>query len=175
MTSREESTDAKLPVLTVPGAVVAEQLPWLHALYHSRFRDLAQHISDEPVSPAEDVRYGINLNVQRGRGMRYEAHVDSNPIEGLLYATSHPPGSGGELVVANAGDVAGVDEIDRDATIIYPVCGHLVFFDARRHSHYVRGLVDEGAVRVVAAMNFYTPSCPESARPADLNTHLFGN
>jgi hypothetical protein len=29
-------------------------------------------------------------------------------------------------------------------------------------------------VRVVAVMNFYTTSCPESTRPLDLNRHLFG-
>jgi hypothetical protein len=29
-------------------------------------------------------------------------------------------------------------------------------------------------MRVVAVMNFYTRSCPESTRPTDLNRHLFG-
>jgi hypothetical protein len=28
---------------------------------------------------------------------------------------------------------------------------------------------------VVAVMNFYTRSCPESTRPALLNQHLFGD
>jgi hypothetical protein len=27
---------------------------------------------------------------------------------------------------------------------------------------------------VVAVMNFYTESCPESTRPAELNLHRFG-
>ena len=30
-------------------------------------------------------------------------------------------------------------------------------------------------MRVVAVMNFYTESCPESTRPPELNRHLFGD
>jgi len=66
----------------------------------------------------------------------------------------------------------GVGEVDQNASRIYPNSGHLIFFDARKHSHYVAPLVSLDAMRVVVAMNFYTPSCPESARPADLDAHL---
>jgi hypothetical protein len=144
-------------------------------LYADEFRDLAQHLSSEAVSTASRDRIAVNLNVQRGRSMRYEAHVDSNPIEGLLYITSHPPGTGGELVVAQRSSAVGVSEIDASAAVIYPVAGHLVFFDARHHPHYVRSLCSDDSMRVVAAMNFYTPSSPESARPPDLDRHLFGD
>jgi len=174
VTSRESSADMEIAALTVGGKTVASELPWLYGLYCNRLRELAQEISPEPLSAAVDVRYAINLNVQRGRAMRYECHVDSNPIQGLLYVTDHPPGSGGELVVSNLGDVAGVEEVDRDATRIHPVAGYLVLFDARHHTHYVAGVERDDALRVVAAMNFYTPSCPESSRPTDLNDHLFG-
>lgn len=174
VTSREISESIIIPVNTVGGVVVSESLPWLHGLYSGLFRDLAQLISEEPVVAAEDLRYGINLNVQRGKQHRYECHVDSNPIEGLLYVTDHPKGMGGELILSNYGDVRGKESIDLDATKIYPVAGHLIFFDARQFTHYVAPLSSDYDVRVVAAMNFYTPSCPESARPADLNRHLFG-
>jgi hypothetical protein len=174
VTSREESSEIEVPVLTVGGQRVREEIPWLYELYRGRFRDLAQVLTDEPVSAAEDVRYGINLNVQRGRMMRYECHVDSNPIQGMLYFTDHPPGTGGELVVSNRGDVKGKDAVDADAARIYPVAGHLVLFDARRHTHYVRGTESDTDLRVAAAMNFYTSSAPETDRPADLNRHLFG-
>ena len=174
VTSREALGDIQIPIHTVDGAVVAERLPWLYDMYHGLFRDLAQLLSHEPVSSSEDIRYGINLNVQRGNKHRYECHVDSNPIEGLLYVTEHPLGTGGELVVSNCGDVRGMDEVDRDATRIYPLAGYLVFFDAREFTHYVSPLRRSEDMRVAAAMNFYIPSCPESARPADLNRHLFG-
>jgi len=173
VTSREDGgASARIPVLTVGGLTLRQELPWLHELYQSRFRELAQTISSEAVSCAEDPRYGINLNIQRGRQMRYECHVDSNPIEGLLYVTDHPPGSGGETVFSNLGDVPTRADVDQDATRIHPVAGQLVFFDARRHSHYVAELAADSDLRVVLAMNFYTPSTPESSRPPDLNRHL---
>jgi hypothetical protein len=104
VTSREISEDTRVPVQIVGGAAVARCLPWLHSMYHGRFRDIAQSLVKEPVSAAMDIRRGINLNVQYGNQHRYECHVDSNPLEGLLYVTDHPPGSGGELVISNTGD-----------------------------------------------------------------------
>ena len=41
---------------------------------------------------AHDDRYGVVLNVQRGTEMRFECHVDSNPLTGLLFCTDHPDG-----------------------------------------------------------------------------------
>jgi hypothetical protein len=173
VTSREADAEP-LPVSTVDGHALADKVPWLSALYHGRFRELAQQLTPEPVATAADPQYGVNLNVQRGTQMRYELHVDSNPIQGLLYCTTHLPGDGGELVISNLGDVSGRAYVDKDATRIYPLAGYLVFFDARAHTHYVSPLSSPDGVRIVAAMNFYTSSSPESARPDDLNAHLFG-
>lgn len=172
VTSRESADVKSLPVLTVGGQRISNELVWLDKLYRTTMLRLGQRCVDEELSVAKDPRYGINLNVQKGSSMRYESHVDSNPLEGLLYITSHPEGSGGELVVANNLDATSVEEVDRDCTIIYPVAGHLVFFDARKHAHYVRPLLQPTDIRVVVAMNFYTPSCSESGRPSDLNDHL---
>lgn len=173
VTSREGDPNLQIPVATVGGSTLRSALPWLFDLYLGLFRDLAQLGSHEPVSTASAELIGANLNVQTG-DMRYEAHVDSNPIEGLLYCTDHPKGAGGELVVANDPQAQSIAAIDRDCSVVYPVAGNLVFFDARRFPHYVRPLVVADAVRVVVAMNFYTPSCPESSRPVDLTNHLFG-
>jgi hypothetical protein len=174
VTSREDDPDHSIKVRTVSGTVLKGALPWLEVLYRSLFRDLAQLGSHEPVSCASNDLYGINLNVQKGPSMRYECHVDSNPIEGLLYVTDHVKGTGGELVVANNPAARSVAEVEADASIVYPVAGNLIFFDARRFAHYTRPLLQDNAVRVVAAMNFYVPSCSEQDRPADLNQHLFG-
>ena len=149
-------------------------LPWLFDLYRGVFRDLGQPYTDELLSVATDDRYAVNLNVQEGRSMRYECHIDSNPVEGLLYVTSHPPGTGGELVVSNRTHVLGPAEIDDDCVRIYPSAGQLYFFDAREFPHYVAPLCDDRDIRIVMAMNYYTPSCTESDRPKDLNRHLFG-
>lgn len=175
VTSREASHDIRIPVLTVNGVELKKYAPWLYELYHGLFRDLAQKEATEQVVPASNDIYGAVLNVQRGTDMRYECHIDSNPIEGLLYVTDHPKGTGGELVVANKKTAKSVEQVEANSSIVHPVAGNLVFFDGRDWAHYVRNLKgDCDSQRVVVAMNFYTVSCPESSRPADLSPHLFG-
>jgi hypothetical protein len=160
------------------GRVDADQvqkvLPWLYELYQSDFLELARLARPgEPVESAHDDRYGIVLNVQRGTTMRFECHVDSNPLTGLLFCTDH--GEGGELVFAHDRGAADVEAVDQDCSVIRPLAGHLVFFDGREYPHYARPLRSESDTRVVAVMNFYTESCPESTRPPELNRHRFGD
>ena len=174
ITSREGDKKLRIPIRTLSGVAVRQRLPWLYDLYKGLFRDLGQLGVTEPLYTAESDLHGAVLNVQGGAGMRYECHVDSNPVEGLLYVTDHPKGSGGELVVANNMVAKSVEEVDADCSVVYPVEGNLIFFDARRFAHYVRPLAEADATRIVVAMNFYTPSCPEASRPADLDQHLFG-
>jgi len=152
---------------------VRKRLPWLYESYRSVFLELAREAWAEPVMAAADERYGVVLNVQRGTAERFECHIDSNPLTGLLFCTNHP--AGGELVFAHNPDAASIDAVERDCSVIRPQAGHLIFFDARRHPHYARPLITESDVRVVAVMNFYTESCPESTRPRELNRHLYGD
>jgi hypothetical protein len=112
------------------------------------------------------------LNVQRGTRMRFECHVDSNPLTGLLFCTGHQ--AGGELVVGHDTAAQCLADVERDCSVIRPQPGHLIFFDARRYPHYARPLTGEFETRIVAVMNFYTESCPESSRPRELNRHLYG-
>ena len=174
VTSREPKSDAKLATLIVDGAELRSSLPWLTQLYCGRFLELAQACVLEHLHPADHERFGVMLQFQRGNSMRYECHVDSNPLQGLLYVTTHPPGSGGELVVSNRGDVGSPSEVDEDCSTVYPVSGHLIFFDGRSRSHYVRPLVASDGIRAVAAMTYYTASQPESSRPSDLIDHVLG-
>jgi hypothetical protein len=153
---------------------VLRNLPWLYRFYRSSFLELAQSTCTEPVMPALDDRYGTVLNVQRGTEMRSECHVDSNPLTGLLFCTDQRAGAGGELVFAHDAAAADVGAVERDCSVIRPHAGHLIFFDGRQHPHYARPLANESDVRIVAVMNFYTESWPESTRPAELNQHLYG-
>ena len=153
---------------------VQQRLSWLYKLYRNEFLELAARAWGEPIEAAFDDRYGVVLNVQRGNSMRFECHVDSNPVTGLLFFTDHPAG-GGELVVSHDPEAVGVDGLERDCTPIQPEAGQIIFFDGKNHPHYARKLPGESDVRVVAVMNFYTRSCPESTRPAELNRHLFGD
>ena len=152
---------------------VRKRLPWLYESYRSVFLELAREAWAEPVMAADDERYGVVLNVQRGTAERFECHIDSNPLTGLLFCTNHA--AGGELVFAHDPDAASIDAVERDCSVIRPQAGHLIFFDARRHPHYARPLITAADVRVVAVMNFYTESCPESTRPRELNRHLYGD
>jgi hypothetical protein len=152
---------------------VQDRLPWLYKAYRNEILELANEVSAEHVSAAHDDRYGIVLNVQRGTKMRFECHVDSNPLTGLLFCTDHT--SGGELVVAHDTAAEGLAEVDQSCSVIRPHAGQLIFFNAREHPHYARLLTGESETRIVAVMNFYTESCPESSRPRELNQHLYGD
>jgi hypothetical protein len=152
---------------------VRDRLPWLYQAYRGDFLALAGQACGERVAAARDDRYGIVLNVQQGPTMRFECHVDSNPLTGLLFCTDHA--AGGELVVAHDATAAEVAAVERDCSVIRPHAGHLIFFDARERPHYARPLSEVSGTRIVAVMNFYTETCPESTRPAVLNRHLYGN
>jgi hypothetical protein len=152
---------------------VQQLLPWLYRLYRDGFLELAGEACGERVMAAGDDRYGVVLNVQRGTAMRFECHIDSNPLTGLLFCTDHA--EGGELVVAHDPAAADIAAVDRDCSVIRPHAGHLIFFDARKHPHYARSLAAGDDMRVTAVMNFYTESYPESTRPRELNEHLYGD
>jgi hypothetical protein len=152
---------------------VRHHLPWLFKAYKHELLDLAKKVGGEHVRAAEDDRYGVVLNVQRGSSMRFECHVDSNPLTGLLFCTDHR--DGGELVIANDPEAEGISEVERDCSVIRPHAGHLIFFGAQQYPHYARVLTADSETRVVAVMNFYTDSSPESTRPRELNRHLYGD
>lgn len=173
-TSREGQDVSGVRVQGVSAAVLRSNAQWLVDLYEGPFRTLAARYAGQEVRTARGDRHTVVLNVQTGSSMRYECHLDTNPIQGMLYVTTHPPGAGGELVVANDRQAHSVNEVDRDASLIYPMSGHLLFFDGRCHPHYVRSLQDDAGLRVAVAMNYYTLACPESERPKDLDDYLLG-
>jgi len=171
--SREAAGVTHITRGRVRADMVQLRLPWLYKLYRNEFLELAELACGKTIKAALDDRYGIVLNVQQGNTMRFECHVDSNPVTGLLFFTDHPVG-GGELVAAHDPGAVGVDALEKDGAVVRPQAGQLIFFDGKTHPHYARALRDAADMRVVAVMNFYTEDCPESTRPADLNRHLFG-
>jgi hypothetical protein len=171
-TSREADCDSIIQAAVVDGIKIKTGLPWLYRLYREEFKDLACRATNQKLVCATNDLYGINLNVQIGNNMRYECHVDSNPVQGMLYITPHNEDSGGVLLVANSEKAATYEAVMQDCASIHPARGRLVFFDARKHSHFVTPLQSASDIRVAAAMNFYTTTCPESHRPPDLTKHL---
>jgi hypothetical protein len=172
--SREAEHVAHIPRGRLHAEQVRLSLPWLYDFYRGYFLELARKTRAERVLPAADDRYGVVLNVQSGTTMRFECHVDSNPLTGLLFCTDHPAGAGGELVVGNDINATGIAAINRNCSVIRPQAGQLIFFEGSQHPHYARSLSSGSDTRVVAVMNFYTKSRPESTRPPELNRHLFG-
>jgi hypothetical protein len=170
--SRESADVRRIPRGRVHAEQVREGLPWLYQSYRKEILELAGEACAERVVAARDDRYGVVLNVQRGTTMRFECHIDSNPLTGLLFFTDHP--EGGELVFAHDPRAAEISAVERGCSVIRPQKGHLIFFDGRRNPHYARPLKMAGP-RIVAVMNFYTESCPESTRPRELNSHLYGD
>jgi len=171
--SRESEEVSHITRGRVHADQVGNLLPWLYKAYRNEFLELAGEMSTEHVSAAQDDRYGVVLNVQRGSEMRFECHVDSNPLTGLLFCTDHK--AGGELIVAHDRAAEGLAAVERSRSVIRPYAGQLIFFDARYYPHYARALKTESDTRIVAVMNFYTESCPESTRPRELNSHLYGD
>ena len=173
--SREASGVRHIPRGRVHANQVARGLPWLRQLYRSEFRELAERAAGGPVAAANDERYGAVLNVLRGTRMRFECHIDSNPLTGLLFCTDHDLAAGGELVFAHTWEARSKADIDRSCSVIRAHAGHLIFFDGRYQPHYVRPLASASGIRIVAVMNYYTSSFPESTRPPELNQHLYGD
>lgn len=169
--SRESQDVQQIARGRVHADQVRERLPWLYKAYRNEILELANEMTDGHVSAAQDDRYGIVLNVQRGTKMRFECHVDSNPLTGLLFCSDHA--TGGELVVAHDPAAEGLAEIDRSCSMIRPHAGQLIFFQAREYPHYARLLTKESETRIVAVMNFYTEEWPETSRPRELNLHLY--
>ena len=114
--SREAEDVACILRGRVHAGEVRQRLPWLYKLYRSGFLELAELAWGEPIKAAFDDRYGIVLNVQQGTTMRFECHVDSNPITGLLFFTDHPAG-GGELVVGHDSGAVGVEALERNGSV----------------------------------------------------------
>ena len=146
----------------VDGAAVRTRLQWLDALYRGQFRTLASEVFGEELLVSDQVTNGVNVNVLTHRGSRYELHVDTNPLTGLLFITTHHDSDGGKLVFHG----------EYDSCHVSPVTGHLLLFDARRAPHEVERLLTDG-VRISVPMNYFTAEAL-AARDADLDNYLYG-
>ncbi|MFC4244872.1 2OG-Fe(II) oxygenase [Gryllotalpicola reticulitermitis] len=173
MSTAREASDGPIPIVAVDGDQLAREVPWLADLYRNWFADLAKTFGDLTVRASDNPKVALSLNVQSGPVDRYPCHVDSNPVEGLLYLTDCDVNTGGELVVGLDPDASSVEQVDANCALIYPRAGQLFFFDARRNAHYVRPMRQDGVTRAVVTMNYYTESCPEATRPPGLDEQLF--
>lgn len=162
-TSRERSKGQRLIVNVVDGTAIRERLKWLWELYDGQLKEFSAQSFGRTLFPANLIHTAININVLQGRGSRYEWHVDSNPVTGLLFATTACEGDGGTLVFRNsAGRIARVK----------PKAGTFICFDAREMPHRVAPLRSDAA-RVSLPMNYYE-SATDQPRPDDLDPEIYG-
>lgn len=161
ITSREPSGGVSIEVGVVSGNAIQRHLPWLFALYANELRVFASQVAGAEVYISTDLASSININILRGKRARYEWHVDSNPLTGLLFVTSHSASSGGELLF----------EKPPYRSVVRSVAGTFIAFDARTIPHTVTPLEDDG-LRMSIPMNYYL-SPTDQSRPADLDSYLY--
>jgi 2OG-Fe(II) oxygenase superfamily len=159
-TSREPA-GTTITYRLLDGDGVARKLPWLDQLYRTELVKLATKVVGRAMVVSASVINGVNLNVLEGAGSRYEWHVDSNPLTGLLFCTTHAGGEGGELVFS----------AQDEKLTIQSKAGTFLLFDARRSPHCVRPLHRSG-LRISAPMNFFYAD-EEQLRPSDLDATLY--
>ena len=83
-TSREE-LGTKIPVRVVEGDPIAKDLPWLFNLYEREFLEFSSESFATHLYVCNDSNDAININCIEGLPARYEWHVDTNPVTGILF------------------------------------------------------------------------------------------
>lgn len=159
-----ELPETRLMYRLMDGDQIEQVLPALDALYKGPLVELASSSFDVELSVSPVVRNGININIIEGASSRYEWHVDSNPITGLLAFTGSNAVTGGRLLF-------GQDAADQVALPLEE--GQFLIFDARRVPHSVEPL-HQDLTRITAPMNFFVEGAPIE-RPAGLDDALYGS
>ncbi len=157
-----EPVGTLIPYGLVDGEVVGEALPWLTRLYANLADDLASRLSGKSILTSDKPINGVNINVLRGVGSRYELHLDTNPLTGLIFATTHAADEGGQLEF----------DVQPSPLSFPPRSGVLLLFDATRAPHRVTPLTKD-VTRISIPMNFYTEETLTQRSP-DLDSYLYG-
>lgn len=146
------------------GNDVYRYIPELTILYESELVRIASRLSDISLCKSPDRVNGVNVNVLNASGGRYEWHVDSNPVTGLLVLSECNAAIGGRLLFRKDPDY-------QTAFCMRP--GHFLVFDATKTPHAVEQVLGEEP-RVTAPMNFFVKGAT-ALRPADLDESLYGS
>ena len=157
-----EDVDTVINYRLLTGDDIAEHLPWLIDLYQKQFLEIAQQFSGCDLVVDESITSAVNINILPPDERGYEWHVDSNPVTGVLFLSSHVHDEGGCLELRTADD---------HLLSIEPLAGTFAVFDARRCPHRVS--TPKEGLRISAPMNYFVPE-EGRQRPADLDNALYG-
>jgi 2OG-Fe(II) oxygenase superfamily len=158
-----EQHEVPLTYKVTDGTVIVRQLPKLAALYQSQIPAFIRDYIGLEIIPSRFERSAMTLNLLEGRGKRYETHLDSNSVTGLLYVTTLSSAEGGALRLHYP---------DREPLDIQPRAGVFLLYDARWVPHEVLELQTD-CRRLSIPMNYFLPSDIET-RPAHLDSYIFG-
>jgi hypothetical protein len=162
-TSREKRIGQHIPVRVVEGTSIKNELPWLWSLYTGPLLEFSSTSFNRKLFPSIDVKSAVNINHIFGEGARYEWHVDSNPVTGLLFVSTCLPKEGGALVFRDAKN--------KRNSIVRAQSGVFICFDARQIAHRVAPLKGTFA-RTSIPMNYYE-SASDQMRPSDLEAQIY--
>jgi len=155
-----EVENSQIPVDIVTGQKIYKYLPWLVSLYETELLNFSQRNFKRNLYKCNEIDDAININRITGIGARYEWHLDTNPVTGLLFLDDFNENEGGALIFRNNGHVYSVK----------PRKGLFICFDARTIPHSVQSLTVNRA-RISVPMNYYT-SASNSGRDAELNNYI---
>lgn len=139
----------------VSGEVAQEKLPWLWDLYAGRLRRFVEICIDAPVYVQNLTPAALTINVLSGADARYEWHVDTNPVTGILYLSE---AQGGRLVFRGS------------SAYVRPRVGRFICFRTAGVEHRVTPLA--GGIRISVPMNYFL-SATDQERPADLDQQIY--
>lgn len=161
--SLEEEDTAGLHYWVVTGDVIKVEFPYLWDLYAGEFLNQV----NDAVAPlrckvSQFMTSAININVVKGRGARYENHLDSHPFTALLYVTPPDTAGGGALRV----------EVDGGKRRHWFRAGTFLIFDGSRIPHAVEPLQRDDDLRISVPMNY--PMEDYQERASGLDAHMYG-
>lgn len=145
----------------VDGEQLSQTDEWLLEIYANEICALASKLTERQVEPGRERLSNVNINLMRGKGSRFEKHVDTNHLTGLLFVSTLSEHQGGALCL----------EVGDELIAIHPEVGKIVFVDARNIPHYVSPLQTEED-RIVIVMNFYFLD-EEYDRPSYINDFIY--
>lgn len=160
--SLEDDATAGLDYVVLTGERIRQRLPWLYDWYvDPATAELMSQLAGERVVPSPDLVSGLNVNILRGPGGRYEWHTDSQPYTLVVFASSVPEAEGGQLLVG-----------DMVSPLVVPCqAGTAVLFDGEAVPHAVSALTT-GRVRVSLPITFL-PYGGYLRRAPGINDYLF--
>ena len=160
--SLETEQTAGLDYTVVTGDLIRTRISWLYSFYWDESIISAYSAAcGRQLSPSTDEVSAINLNGLKGKGCRYERHVDGQGFSAVLMIS--------DLITADGGNL-----------VIYPesgpprsfqcVFGRIVLFEGSRLAHEVLPL-ESDRQRITVPMVYLPPGV--TARPSSLDDYLY--